>query len=149
MCEYTYTLTAEEIRRALWAVRRPPVKGAVQTGLLALLSVSAWVAYFRGDRSGGTLLMGIALPLLTAGVWVIPALSFRREAAAAAPLTVTLFLSEEAIGVGDKRVPLSQAVFIAAGDTVIWRPDRYQIIAVPRRALPPEIWEMLEDAARG
>lgn len=149
MCEYTYTLTAQEIRRALWTARRSPLKAWTQTALLGLLSLSAWIGYFRGDRSAGTLLMAVALPLLTAAVWLIPAVSFRREAKAAAPLTVTLRLTAEEIGVGETGCPLSGAALVRGRDMVIWRPDKYQMVAVPRRALPPEAWSVLEEAVKG
>ena len=149
MCEYTYALRAEEIRRALWTTRRSPLKAGIQTGLLALLAVSAWVGLIRGDRSGGTWLLAIAMPLLTAAVWLIPVISFRREAAAAAPLPVTLRLSEEEIGAGDVTRPVGEASLLAAGDLVIWRVDKYQSVVIRRRALPPEAWDRLEKTAKG
>lgn len=141
----TYTLTFEEIQSGLWKTRRPLSKIVPQTVLLLVLGLpSLWYAITKGGDAG-SLLLGIALPLLAAAVWVIPAVSFQKEAKKLAEqgLSVTLTLSETALLCGDVTVPLSGAVILKEKDLLIWKVDRDWSIFIPRRVLGDAAWAHL------
>lgn len=141
----TYTLTEQELRTALWKSRRYLPRMAVQSAVLLLLGVVAIINVCLGKGDNAQWLVAVLLPVGAALVWVLPAVSFRREAAAlaAAAVPVTLTVSEEAIAAGGVSQPFENAYLEPAGDLLLWRPDKTQLVVIPRRALPEEMWKRL------
>lgn len=146
---FTYSPTAAELRRVMWRTRRPLWRLITETVLLLLLGVPALVAVCTGSRESGTLLIGVTFPLLAAAVWLVPFLSFRREAAelAARPLTVQLTVSEDAIAAGGASSPLTEADLRRCGDLLIWQAGRGQAIVIPQRAVSEAAWALLCETA--
>lgn len=152
MCEeFTYTLTEAEYATALRRTRRKagPVRLTVQTVLLVVLA-GAFCADFAIKRQGGSLFIGIVLAVLAAGQWLFPAIAFRREARelAAAARPVCLAVSEQSLCVGEFAQSLAECELVAAADgLLLWKIDRTQTVAIPRRALSAAAWEMLKSRA--
>lgn len=149
MCEeFTYTLTEKELYTAIRRTRRRAgtVRLWVQTVLLAGLSV-AFAVDFARHMGGDSLFLAVVMATLAGGQWVFPALAFRREAKvlAAEGESIRLCVSEESLTVGDGvSQPFSECVLECASETMIlWRVDRSQAVAIPRRAVSDAAWEHL------
>ena len=144
-----YTLTFEEIQKGLWKTRRPLSRLVPQTVILLVLGLpSLCYAIIKGGDTG-SLLLGIALPLLAALGWILPAVSFRREAQklVSEGFSVTLTVTETDISVGGVAVPLAEATLIKADDLLLWQIERDQTVYIPRRVLSSEVWERLSSLA--
>lgn len=149
MCEnVTYTLTEEELYTAIRRTRRRAgtVRLVVQSVLLAGLSVVFAVDFAR-HTGGGSLFLAIVMAILAVGQWVFPALAFRREAKALAAegVSIRLSVTDESLTVGDGVTqPLSACVLEFASETLLlWRVDRSQAVAIPRRVVSDAVWECL------
>lgn len=151
MCEeVTYTLTEAELYAAIRRTRRRAgtVRLAVQTVLLAGLS-AVFAVDFARNTGGGSLLLAVVMATLAVGQWVFPALAFRREAKALAAenTPIRLCVSDESLTVGgDGGVsqPLLACALEVVSDTLLlWRVDRSQAVAIPRRAVSDAAWERL------
>ena len=121
-----YTLTFEEIQKGLWKTRRPLSRLVPQTVILLVLGLpSLWYAVIKGGDTG-SLLLGIALPLLAALGWILPAVSFRREAQklVSEGFSVTLTVTETAVVAAHTKteyeIPLEQ---IEAVELITERPS--------------------------
>lgn len=147
MSDITYTLTKEELYRALWRARRPLPRVILFSALLLLLGVPQLISALMGKGDSGTWLMGLALPILAALQWVLPAVMFRREAAqlAAEGKEITIAIGEESLSAGGVTVPFQNLYVEAAGDLLIWRVDKSQSLIIPRRVLTDEQWQTLKD----
>lgn len=145
--QVTYTLTEPELYAALRSTRRAgTVRLVVQTVLLAVLS-AAFCADFALKTQGGSLFIGIVLAVLAVGQWLFPALAFRREAKrlAAEARPICLQVSEQSLTVGDVTQKLSECDLVMADDTLLlWRVDRTQSVAIPRRAVSDAAWKLLK-----
>ena len=105
------------------------------------------ISALMGKGDSGTWLLGVALPVLAALQWVLPAVMFRREAAqlAAEDKEITIALAEDSLSAGEVTVPFQNLYLEAAGDLLIWRVDKTQSLIIPRRVLTDEQWKTLKD----
>lgn len=144
----TYTLTKEELFAALWHTRRSTARLIGQTVLLLLIGLPALVGLFFGHRDAASWLCGIALPLLAVLQWVLPLVSFRREAAqmAAQNTAITLVFGDDTLAVGEETVRQENAELRRVKDLILWRVAG-QWIAIPRRAVSVTAWEALAKEA--
>lgn len=146
MSDITYTLTKEELYRGLWRARRPLPRLILTSAVLLLLGVPSLVGACLGKGDSGIWLLGVALPILAALQWILPALMFRREAAtlAAEAKAITLTLGEETLAAGGVTVPLQHLCLEQAGELLIWRVDKTQSVLIPRRVLTEAQWQTLQ-----
>ncbi len=142
----TYILTAEELFTALWHTRRSAKRLAVQTVLLLVIGLPCLVGLFLGFRGSAEWLCGTVLPLLALLQWVLPWLSFRREAKALAALhtEITLTFTEDTLSVKEETMAWQNATLRRVKDLVLWDVCS-QVIAVPRRAVNDTVWQKLTE----
>ena len=140
----TYVLTKEELFSALWHTRRSNGRLLLQTVALAALGLPPLIGLFFGFRDAAAVLMGVALPLLAVLQWVLPAVSFWREAASLAEkkTVLTIVFNNDALTVENYTVALQNATLRCVKELVLWQVDT-QWIAIPRRVLSEEMWQRL------
>lgn len=142
----SYILTAEELFTALWHTRRSTKRLAVQTVLLLVIGLPCLVGLCLGYRGSAEWLCGTVLPLLALLQWVLPWLSFRREAKelAAQNTEITLTFTEETLSVKEETVAWPNATLRHVKDLVLWDVCS-QVIAIPRRAVNDTVWQKLTE----
>lgn len=147
MSDITYTLTKDELYRGLWKSRRSVPRLVLTSAVLLLLGVPSLVGACLGKGDSGTWLLGVALPILAALQWVLPAVMFRREAAqlAAEGKAITITLGENFLSASGVTVPFQNLYLEQAGDLLVWRVDKTQSLLIPRRVLTTEQWQTLKD----
>lgn len=149
--EWRFTCTAEEW---LLLLKRGEVRKAgkvrigVELGLLLLLAAYCLIAFF-GDGMTDWRSFGIAVIAVIVGIvlLVVPEVRFRHEAEQLAQegreRTVRLYEEGLAFGKSEEIVPFAQCGARVFEDMAVLRFREGALFGIPRRALPPEDWDLL------
>lgn len=149
--EWRFTCTAEEW---LLLLKRGEVRKAgkvrigVELGLLLLLAVYCLIAFF-GDGMSDWRSFGIAVIAVILGIVlvVVPEIRFRHEAEQLVQegreRTVRLYEEGLAFGESEEIVPFAQCGARIFEDMAVLRFQGGALFGIPRRALPPEDWDLL------
>ncbi len=153
--EYTVVPTAEEWQQGLLLTRvRRSSKGAdiAKTGILGLMTLYCWIPFFLdGCREWQSFFVGLVALLLAAAIWVVPALSTRRDAKgiAAAGQTIHLTVTDEGLGFGrDESYILLPYAEIDAQHTPTLLALTFaggQMAVLPKRCVEAAAWEFVCD----
>ena len=152
---YTIVPTAEEWRRGLELTRpRRTSRGAdvAKTAVLAVLVLYCWIPFFLdGCREWNSFFLGVVALLLMAALWIVPAISFSRDARriADAGTTVRLTVTDDALGFGEgerfTQIPFSEIEARPDPALLALIFEGGQMTVLPRRCFAEEEWQFLCD----
>ena len=153
--DLTYTLTREDIYRCVKAgdIRRVGKTGTiVETVILGMMAVYCLTAFFLvGMEEGMPLFLGAASLVIIAAIWTVPELRYRRTAETQGenrvPNRVRIMEEGLVFGTDETVFPYGTERAVCLSDMWVLRYG-YQLIALPKRALPEDCRKFLEEKFR-